>query len=441
MQTLSLRPGWLTHRTLKLLRQQVRQQVKLLGVPPRRLKRYLGDVLQADAARPSYPMLETFRVPGAHAYFGYFDVTPFSSDGRRLLAGVAKVPNRARQPGQRLQVGYFERGKGYSFVALDETTAWSWQLGCRMQWLPEAEDTFLFNKVVDGRYVAVIRRLGVTQPLKVVPHPVYAMNPAGTNALSVNFSRLGSLRPGYGCLEVPDETSGQPCPAEEGVWNVDLSTGRSDLLLSLTDLAALAPHESMQGATHYVNHPCYNPSGSRFLVLHLWIKNGNRYCRLVTADADGGRAYALINEGKVSHFAWLSDDTLLAYGRHAASGHHYHLYKDRTAEREVFAPKLLTTDGHPSYSPDRRWLLTDTYPDAFGEKRLLLLPRDDETNLIELGRFYTPASYHGDVRCDLHPRWSPLGDAICFDSCHEGTRAMYVLNMSTVHSSMVERGH
>ncbi len=33
---------------------------------------------------------------------------------------------------------------------------------------------------------------------------------------------------------------------------------------------------------------------------------------------------------------------------------------------------------------------------------------------------------NGDLRCDLHPCWSRRGNRICFDSMHEGRRAVYV---------------
>ena len=35
-----------------------------------------------------------------------------------------------------------------------------------------------------------------------------------------------------------------------------------------------------------------------------------------------------------------------------------------------------------------------------------------------------------DVRCDLHPRWNRKGNAITFDSTHEGFRGIYRVELT-----------
>jgi Tol biopolymer transport system component len=90
---------------------------------------------------------------------------------------------------------------------------------------------------------------------------------------------------------------------------------------------------------------------------------------------------------------------------------------------------VLTEDGHCSYSPDRQWVLTDTYPDDRHE-RTLLLYHPESGRRLDLGRFHSPPALEGECRCDLHPRWSRDGRRVCFDSAHEGTRQMYVLDVT-----------
>ena len=93
--------------------------------------------------------------------------------------------------------------------------------------------------------------------------------------------------------------------------------------------------------------------------------------------------------------------------------------------------EILTSDGHCSYSPDRKWILTDTYPEN-GQDRKLLLFDPDEQRLVNIGEYYSLPELTGEIRCDLHPRWSRDGDQICIDSSHEGTRQMYVIDVSIV---------
>jgi len=92
---------------------------------------------------------------------------------------------------------------------------------------------------------------------------------------------------------------------------------------------------------------------------------------------------------------------------------------------------VLTSDGHCSYSPDGRWILTDTYPDR-ERLRTLILYRPSDGSRVDIGRFFSPRELDGEIRCDLHPRWSRDGQKICFDSVHEGHRQIYVVDVSEI---------
>ena len=76
--------------------------------------------------------------------------------------------------------------------------------------------------------------------------------------------------------------------------------------------------------------------------------------------------------------------------------------------------------------------LTDTYPGRQAPEQILMLYQPSTGQLVELGRYLPDAKYQGDYRCDLHPRWSRDGRSICFDSCHDGSRQMYLIDVSSV---------
>lgn len=92
--------------------------------------------------------------------------------------------------------------------------------------------------------------------------------------------------------------------------------------------------------------------------------------------------------------------------------------RDKTQEYKLYWPEL-NTDGHCSYSPDRRYIITDTYPNR---KRIasVYLCTEEENTSRKIARVFSPFRYDNDCRCDLHPRWSRSGDKICIDSVHEG---------------------
>ena len=54
---------------------------------------------------------------------------------------------------------------------------------------------------------------------------------------------------------------------------------------------------------------------------------------------------------------------------------------------------------------------------------------------IELAEFHAAARFTGDIRCDLHPRWSLDGKAISIDSVHEGSRQIYLVDVADIVSA------
>lgn len=366
-------------------------------------------------------------------FFGYYDVSPISGDDSMLLATRARIANRPPNADTVLQVGFYNLDDDNSeFVKVGDTTTWCWQQGCRLQWYPLDDKgksgTILYNKLVDGHYGSIIQDIKSKKILGVIRRPIYAVSPEGRWGLSLNFSRLLRLRPGYGYVNLPDDTQEQLMPVNDGIWRINMQTGDEEPLFSVADIASLEPLDSMRWAEHYFNHILFNPSGSRFMFLHIWVKDGRRYTRLVTADPDGSQRFALVNEGHVSHYAWKNCEELLCYSTHKGTGRKYHIYRDLTNKRAVVARDLPTRDGHPSYSPDGRFILTDVYFSRLGERRLLLLNLANQ-RLTTIGSFYSPFEYKGELRCDLHPRWSPSGRYIAFDSAHTGIRAIYLIEL------------
>ena len=68
---------------------------------------------------------------------------------------------------------------------------------------------------------------------------------------------------------------------------------------------------------------------------------------------------------------------------------------------------LLDHDGHGTFSPDGKWMVTDTYPkNEMNEQKIYLMDMNSEA-VISLGRFQNNINYKKDWRCDIHCRWSP----------------------------------
>lgn len=365
-----------------------------------------------------------------HHFFGYYDKQQWDSTGRYLLGLEVSFIDRPPTPTDVAVVGMVDTAEDNRFIPLDETTAWNWQQGAMLQWLGSAPDRLVIYNAREGdRFVAKIRDVHSGE-VRGLPRPIYAVTRDGRAALSLNFSRVARTRPGYGYVGLPDSSEGAPHPADDGIWWMDLNSGEASLVVSLDQMANFEPHPTMERATHWFNHLLPNPSGSRFIFLHRWIQPGDSYTtwhRMFTANPDGSDLHMVV-DGMVSHFAWRDETHILAWARQEGRGEHYYLFTDRTGAAEIVGEGVLTSDGHCSYSPDKRWILTDTYPDQQHTRTLILYSVPDGLR-IDIGRFFAPPELAGEIRCDLHPRWNRDGTRVCIDSAHEGQRQMYVLNL------------
>lgn len=373
--------------------------------------------------------LRRFGKSGHHIFFGYYDISPISYNNELLLAMKTFDSNILAKSDTSIQIGYYKLSdEKKDFIPIGETLSWCSQQGCRLQWYPEKSSrSVLYNTLVYGYYGCVIQDIETKHIRMSYKRPIYSVSKDGKWGLSINFSRLQRLRPGYGYVNFPDETRDQMAPENDGMWLIEMEGGTESFLFSLKEIANFEPLESMIDAEHYFNHILFNPSGTRFMFFHLWVKKGILHNRLITCDLKGSDRFSLINEGRVSHYTWKNDKELVVSSTNADAVMKYHFYRDKTEYKQVFGENILNDDGHPSFSPNNSIFLTDTYPDKYRDQHLLVF-RPETRDLFCLGSFFVPLKNQGERRCDLHPRWSPSGRYICIDSAHEGERAMYLID-------------
>ncbi len=368
---------------------------------------------------------------GEHFFFGYYDKCPWDTTQQRLLAARAPFMDRRPTADDGLELGIIDLSTE-QFQHFGTTRAWNWQQGCMMQWLDDRQ--VIYNDRRDGRFVSVIHDT-ITGKSRMLDRPIYALCPTAPFALSLSFARLATVRPGYGYAGVADPFVNDMRPSEEGIYHLNLLTGQSQRIISVAQVAAAVSMNSEGAdapAKHWFNHIQFAPDGSRFAFLHRWGRprpGGGAWwtTRLMSAKPDGSDLICLSDHGMVSHYDWFDGQRLCAWAFRQGIGNRYFMFDVRQPERvEIIGTGVFDCDGHCSFSPDRRGMITDTYPDAQGYRRLLLWHMQQQ-QLTELGRYYGPFPDDHETRCDLHPRWSRDGKSICIDSAHEGYRGMYVL--------------
>ncbi len=364
--------------------------------------------------------------PSKH-FFGYYDKQQWDATDRYLLSLETDFEDRQPRADDVARIVRIDTHENDRMDVIAETRSWCWQQGCMLQWLPGETHEVIYNDRIGDRFVAVIQD-ALTGARRVLPRPVYTVTSDGTTALSLNFARLDTTRPGYGYPGLIDQGHDQLAPADDGIYRMNLQTGEHELIVSLATVAALDPDESTSGSPHWVNHLLFNPSGERFIFLHRWKGGRSFKTRMYTANADGSDLHRVPIEG-ASHFIWDGDDRIIVWATTERFGNAYHVCTDRTQDVDVLGPGVLTRNGHCTVSPDGRWLLTDEYPDKVGDRPLILYRLSDGTR-FDVGVFRSLPGYDAEIRCDLHPRWNRAGTEVCIDSVHEGTRQVYVVDLS-----------
>jgi hypothetical protein len=393
----------------------------------------LGAASLLPAAEPSPPVRALTRGPRFH-WFGYYDKWQFDPASRFALGMEVGFEHRLPGPSDPVRLGMVDTADRDRWVELGESSAWCWQQGCMLQWLPGSDREVVYNDRERGRFVCRVLDIR-TGRVRTLPAPIYALSPDGRTGIGCDFSRLWDVRPGYGYPGLVDPDRDEPVPGASGVYSLDLRTGEKTPLVSVRQAVGIGrPFPDWGRAKHYFIHLLFNPGGTRFIFLHRW-RTPERHAgtRMFTANADGSDLRLIDANGMTSHFIWRDDRTILAWSNQPANGTRFYLFDDRR-ERETVpvGPDVMVVDGHCTYLPGGRWILNDTYPDKERNQNPYLYEVSTGRR-VGLGHFRSPPKYTGEWRVDTHPRSSPDGTKVVIDSAHAGHgRQMYLIDVSGI---------
>lgn len=376
--------------------------------------------------KSDYPIHQIEERSG-ETFFGYYDKSPESSDGRYVLYHFTKYSTKNLPSKEHsIEVRMMDADSG-NVLYKKEVKAYNWQQGARLQWL--SDQKFIFNNYSEqeGYHAVTVDFSNGSFLEQILELPVYDCF-QDQYALCLDYLKLHQLRPDYGYRNIEKKEDLKPNQSPEGIYQMDLLTNSISVLIKMNDLLAFSSQnegfdpKSVSEEFQKINHIMISPDGSKFVFLHRLYVGGRRYDRLFVADSNGGNLKLLADDQMVSHYSWMDVSTLIVYMRTFEKGDKYYRLDISTGKAIVMDDLLQGNgDGHPSVWGDK--IITDTYPNKSRMKDLMLYDFKSK-ELKKLGEFFESLDYSGETRCDLHPRFSSNGKKIFFDSVHSGKRIL-----------------
>ncbi len=378
--------------------------------------------------------------PTYHGFFFYNcsqnELPQFDPSGRYLLGMRVFIKFREVTPTDRAEIGIFDLHRNNKWTKIGESTTWNHQQGCRLHWIPGSSEEVVWNdRSRDGKNLVSRIYNTRTRKTRTLPIPIYTISPDGKTALSINFERIVH-KEGCRYMGIEDPYKNLWAPEQIGIWKMNLNTTEVKMILSLKEIAHLMypnnlPFDTI-GRTLYFFREGFNPSGNRFVA---FVKNARH-------DTTITEGFSMNLEGKdvryfykePSHHFWLNDEEIIADGTLGNTG--YFLFKDDGTG--IVKEKLIDSpNGHVSMHKNGEWFLMDTYNiDGYLYLYMFHIPTKKFIPLAKLkNNVDCPkgCGTYGPFRVDLHPRFSPDGKMISFDSTHEGFgRQIYIMDISYI---------
>ena len=347
--------------------------------------------------------------------FWFFDGQQFDESGRYALAMRVHFQNRDVTPNDRGEIGTIDMQKGYQWTKIGETTAWNWQQGCRLTWRGGSHEILWNDRAEDGSHFVCRAYDFESGARRMLPRPIYDVSRDGAYALTHDYQRMKHGGTNY--VGIAERQADEIAPAGIGIEKMDLTTGRTELLIDLQRMSEIAFPRGYQGKTSlYFFREGWNPSGTRFIA---FLKNADRPVHTsgwsISADGKDVRLFY----SAPSHHTWLDDQTIL-------EGHHFSIFKDDGSGKANQLADIGNANFDTNVLPGGQWFLLDTYP-LQGYQHVLLYHRPTKL-FVPLAKLKNTAQVGTIHRVDIHARATRDGRTVCIDSSHEGLgRQMYVI--------------
>jgi len=408
-----------------------------------------------------------------HYFCGYYDVQVFSS--KRDLILVHRVKKNHSGNTDQVDVGFIDLlNENKKFTKLNETKAFNWQQGSRLQFLgPDFESKISFNIVgqKNNNIETVIFDIVKNEILKIIPS-TYCFSSDGKLAAVVDFWDISLKHPGYGYnlkynLKIENEIN------KNFIEIVDVAN--SNIIYSISKEAVLRLIGiSISNDDGYVEHIKFSDNSNYISFLYRLKINSSIYTYLIVCSLKEDMLFVANNSGRLTHYNWLDNDKIIAWTspntiknksktelvvtnknlnnflfyfyrkiilkvlpypytsdllRRIIRRESYYLIHLENFFHEKIGANELKQDGHPSpLGNNKNFIVTDTYPNSAGILELIIYDLVNR-KIVFSKKFKMDLEHMGKItRSDLHPKVDVSGKILAVDLLTNGSRHVCILS-------------
>ncbi len=355
-------------------------------------------------------------------FFVYYDHIPFSKDMKYFLchqitSELTLTIYKFSSLGIELQKNLYT------------TQYFNFQQGIRPIWINN--NKFIFNRILDNKLISSIYNIE-NDSFNNFDIPIQEISSKNNIIIAMDYSKLDIINQDYGYGINKNILQKEI----NGILVYDYIQDKLIFELSLDRIHSLSQNKNLPLSQCEVNHIHHSPSEDSFVFIYR-NKSHKGFSELYYYNYTTNDLRVLYSGSLISHYCWIDKNIIFAYLEYRGKVGFFEIHYNDSIH---FTQKILPnsedniSDGHPSVSPDNKWIAYDTYPDKARQSHLYIIRNDLEmrSQKILVGKFYSPLEFNGYNRCDLHPRWSPDGKYISIDSAHEGTRKTYLIDISKI---------
>ena len=127
---------------------------------------------QKSGAEQKVPPMRVITKGPRHHWFGYYDKLQFDPTSRYVLGMEVAFEHRSPRSDDVIKIGMVDLEDGDRWIELGESSAWNWQQGCMLQWLPGSASEIIWNDRQDGQFVSRILDVKSVKG-RTIPSPIY----------------------------------------------------------------------------------------------------------------------------------------------------------------------------------------------------------------------------------------------------------------------------